>query len=484
VTSQIHEAIRARIEVLDIWRRNQRPMQEGDNLRWLSRLNWFLGDQDQAKRYAVEAIQLLETLPPGPELAMAYSNQAQLHMLANELAEALHWGNQAIELAERMGNAETLSHALNNVGSAELQAGQLEAGQSKLERSLKIAMAHELEEHVARAYTNLGSEAVKRRDYAQAMHSLNDGIAYSIERDLDAWSLYLLAWRARANLELGRWSEADEDALAVLNNPHASSIARIPALTALGRVRARRGDPEVQAALDEARERALPTGELQRIGPAAAARAEAAWLRGEQEQAAAEAQDAYELAIKHQAAWEIGELAFWLWRAGGLVEPPQGAAEPFALQLAGDWRSAAQAWERLRCPYEQAMALADGDEAAQLAALEIFRSLGARPAVEFVQQKLKAVPMQRLEKEKFGGLTAREREVAALITQGKSNREIAEKMTVGVRTAETYVTGDKKKTFCIYDAPTPEAIRHAAQRNSLPVDRIIEVSVLDPYFYQ
>jgi hypothetical protein len=48
----------------------------------------------------------------------------------------------------------------------------------------------------------------------------------------------------------------------------------------------------------------------------------------------------------------------------------------------------------------------------------------------------------------------------------------------------SYVTGDKKKTFCIYDAPTPEAIRRAAQRNSLPVDRITEVSVLDPYFYQ
>ena len=46
----------------------------------------------------------------------------------------------------------------------------------------------------------------------------------------------------------------------------------------------------------------------------------------------------------------------------------------------------------------------------------------------------------RTEKEKFGGLTAREREVATLIAQGKSNREIAESMTVGVKTIETYVT--------------------------------------------
>ncbi|HKZ69062.1 MAG TPA: DUF4242 domain-containing protein [Anaerolineales bacterium] len=47
----------------------------------------------------------------------------------------------------------------------------------------------------------------------------------------------------------------------------------------------------------------------------------------------------------------------------------------------------------------------------------------------------------------------------------------------------SYVSADKRKTFCICDAPTPEAVRHAAQRNGLPVDRITEVRVLDPYFY-
>jgi len=54
----------------------------------------------------------------------------------------------------------------------------------------------------------------------------------------------------------------------------------------------------------------------------------------------------------------------------------------------------------------------------------------------------------------------------------------------GVTWVHSYVTYDRKKTFCIYDAASPEAIRRAAQRNNLPVDRIIEVSVLDPYFYR
>jgi hypothetical protein len=48
----------------------------------------------------------------------------------------------------------------------------------------------------------------------------------------------------------------------------------------------------------------------------------------------------------------------------------------------------------------------------------------------------------------------------------------------------SYVTTDKKKTFCIYDAPSPDAIKKSAKMNGLPVDNIIEVSVLDPYFYK
>jgi hypothetical protein len=48
----------------------------------------------------------------------------------------------------------------------------------------------------------------------------------------------------------------------------------------------------------------------------------------------------------------------------------------------------------------------------------------------------------------------------------------------------SYVSADKKRTFCVYDGPSPEAIRRTATRNKLPVERITEVRVLDPYFYK
>lgn len=53
----------------------------------------------------------------------------------------------------------------------------------------------------------------------------------------------------------------------------------------------------------------------------------------------------------------------------------------------------------------------------------------------------------------------------------------------GVTWVHSYVNADKTRTYCIYDGPSPEAIRRAAEVNTLPVDRIVEVRVLDPYFY-
>ena len=55
---------------------------------------------------------------------------------------------------------------------------------------------------------------------------------------------------------------------------------------------------------------------------------------------------------------------------------------------------------------------------------------------------------------------------------------------LGVTWVHSYVSGDKTKTYCVYDGPTPEAIRRAAERNGLPVDVVTEVRVLDPYFYK
>jgi hypothetical protein len=60
---------------------------------------------------------------------------------------------------------------------------------------------------------------------------------------------------------------------------------------------------------------------------------------------------------------------------------------------------------------------------------------------------------------------------------------VSKNMDDEVTWIQSYVSDDKSKSFCIYDAPSPEAVRRAARRNNLPIDQITEVRVLDPYFY-
>jgi hypothetical protein len=56
--------------------------------------------------------------------------------------------------------------------------------------------------------------------------------------------------------------------------------------------------------------------------------------------------------------------------------------------------------------------------------------------------------------------------------------------TEGVTWVHSYVSSDKHKTYCIYDGASPEAIERVAAANGLPVDKVVEVQVLDPYFYR
>jgi DNA-binding CsgD family transcriptional regulator len=452
LTDQLTDATASRERALGCWRTLGNRRREGDTLRWLSRLAWFAGRGADADRVGREAVQLLEDLAPGPELAMAYSNLSQLAMLGANTDEAVAWGGRAIELAESLGQTEILVHALNNVGTAEMQAGR-PGGQPTLERSLALALADGLEEHVARAYTNLAWEALYRRDYPLASRNLEEGIRYCTERDLDILRLYMLASQARADFEQGRWTEATRTVEIVLRDPRTAPVSRIDALAVLGRLRARRGDREVWPPLDEALALATATGQLQRLGPVAAARAEAAWLQGDPAAARAVVEDALDLAQRTKShAWPTGELAFWLWRLGGPDRLPTvglpDAAEPFALQMAGDLDAAADRWRALGCPYEAAAALADSDQETQLrAALTELERLRARPLAAAVARRLRELGVRGLARgprpatrANPANLTARELEVLGLLVEGRSNRQIAEQLFISNKTASVHVT--------------------------------------------
>jgi DNA-binding CsgD family transcriptional regulator len=455
LTDDIADAFAARHVAMEEHRAAGDRVREGDAHRWLSRLAWFLGDNATAEDEARIAVDLLEPRGPGPELAMAYSNMAQLRMLTNDDAGAIAWGTRAIALAEALDEPEVLVHALNNVGMAELRGEHAAAGRAKLERSLALALDGGFEEHVARAYTNLGSAAVEARALADAQRDLDAGIAYCAEHDLDAWRLYMTGYRARAELDEGRWDEAALSAGAVLAHRRVPTPSRVSPLLVVGRLRARRGDPDPWTPLDEALTLARGTGELQRLGPVAVARAEARWLAGEEERIGEETEAALALALERGEPWMAGELALWRRRAGLAVDdvPRAGLAEPCRLELDGAAADAGERWTALGLPFEAALALAhdDGEDARRRALAELQR-LGARPAAQRVARALRERGARDLRqgpraatRANPGGLTAREVEVVVLVAEGLRNAEIAARLFMSERTVAHHVSAILRK---------------------------------------
>jgi len=445
------ETIASRREAIELWRAVANPVKEGENLAHLTMALLTHGQGNEAQLCCQTAIQILEKQPPGKELALAYRNQALLEMINHNLSQATLLAEKAVALAERFGDVRILAMAYDTLGSNWLST-DFERGSEYLKRCLAIAQEAGLEARVASVYANLGSTASDLYRFETAEHYLAEGIAYCAERDLDLVLYYLLSCQAMTCMYLGHWREAAEAASEVLQHPDISAYNRLPALVALGRLRARQGEPDALSLLMRALEIAVVSDHFENIAPVRAALVEAAWLEGSRERTLSEARALYDLAVNKQHPWLAGEAAFWLWQCGEQPTQYDWMAAPFTLQIAGEWQAAADEWERLVSPYEQARALAEGDNQAQIAALKIFERLGARPAAEILRKRLQnagAVKIPRKPhastRENPFGLTGRQVEILALLIEGLSNTEISARLHISPKTADHHVSAILEK---------------------------------------
>ena len=447
LTGQYQQAIDVYGSALAKRRELGQPVQQGSVLRWLSRLSWYADDRRAANRYAIEAVTTLEALPPTAELAVAYCNRGDLDTEDHDVDAAIGWTQRAIALAEPLGRTDILCQALECQGLARLVGGDAQ-GWTDLERSMALARAGGHQELVASNYTNLAAMAVSCRQYGQAAEYLESGMAYCDEHELEFLRPYMLAYRARLKFEQADWHGAGLDIEAVLRHPRTTPIARIPALRTLAHLRIRRGDPDVGTLLEEIVALGGPTPELQRVGTLAAVRAEAAWLADDPAGVIAAVMPAYQLVLARRDPRMKGELAAWLWRAGALEQPPADVAEPYGLELAGDWHGAARRWQELGCPYEQASLLAwHGGEVEQREALQILEQLGAGPAAAALRQRMRAQGVQGIPRGTRSstrrdphGLTRREAEIMALLSEGLRNAAIAKRLFVSAKTVDHHVS--------------------------------------------
>jgi DNA-binding CsgD family transcriptional regulator/tetratricopeptide (TPR) repeat protein len=442
-------------EAAELRRRAKDILGLGRDLTRLTRFAWMCGRRADAERFVAEAIAVLETAPPGPELAWAYSHQSQLDMLDWRMDRAVAWGERALDLATQLNEKEIIIHALGNIGAAKADG----VHGVELEKSFDLAVAGKYHDHVERASCNLACMYYWRRDYRSALKYIDRGVSYAVALELRHWEAYLRGWRSMVLLDQGDWTAAEDEALEICRRTNAADMYRFPALIALARLRVRRGDPDADIPLAAARHFAAGVAELQRSIYVAIIVAEKAWLvmSTEDDEAKRMLIEVQAWAKERNTSWIIEDAALWLSllgdRAPGLDAPDESVGEisklssPFREHCAGRWQEAAEGWRALGRPYEEALALSGGDDAGQRAALEILDRLGAVPAAARLRRQMRAggsraIPRGpiAMTRANAAGLTRRQVQVLGLLGEALSNAEIAARLCISAKTAEHHVS--------------------------------------------
>jgi DNA-binding CsgD family transcriptional regulator/tetratricopeptide (TPR) repeat protein len=440
------DAVAAARRAVPIWEEAGETVRLGQTLVSLSRHHYMAGEVREARETGRRAVRLLE--PSGDDalhgLARAYLG-AQL-VLTDHEDEGLVELEIARKLAERADASEVLVMYLDYKGLAQLFLGDI-GGVALLEQAAALAASMSQHEYVARAHAGLveGLHRLGRR--ADVAARLDETISWARDHGLYAHLYLHEAHRALLAADRGDWDGAESGLrrqLAAVPEPGILGRFTIPML---GRLYARRGNPDAGPLLDRAWEDGLRSDMLQSLVPAGLAIIEQAWLAGEPDRARSQAELLLSRTDRSGAERYRGELLRYLLRAGWVVEAFDCCPEEYAAGLRGDWATAASRWQQIGNPYEQALELAEsGEPEPTLEALRLLDGLGAEPAGRLVRRRLRALGVTRIPRgpirttlENPAGLTERQLAVLELVAGGLTNAEIAEQLVLSVRTVDHHV---------------------------------------------
>jgi DNA-binding CsgD family transcriptional regulator/tetratricopeptide (TPR) repeat protein len=448
----------------------------------VKRANYFEGGQRDPFADLDRAVEL--AAPGSADLSAALSTRAALMMIESDLEPALEIARRALASAEEADDDARRGDAHNTLGCLLIQVGRHQEGEAHLEVAREIAMA-EGGRGMFRFYGNYTDVLIGAGRYTEAIQMARDGRRDSARRGLARTAgAFMAGNEAEAEVLAGRW----DDAVATIDealrlDPPSATRGHLHTLRAM--VEVRRG--EVSAAedcLDRASEQLIrATRQPQYMLPLAVARAEVAAAQGKREaslevmrNAAANAGALVTPSAGWSFAWAWGRLLL----AAGAAAPPELEAMLEHLRVASphlawtavtraqgaqmrgavaDWAGAVAALEaadglrheladaRLRLA-EHLVGAGDLEQArAQLrAAWESICALGAvslEPAAAAIAARAR-VTLPRSGAGASGRsdsiLTPREREVLALVAEGRSNRAVADTLFISVKTASVHVS--------------------------------------------
>jgi DNA-binding CsgD family transcriptional regulator/tetratricopeptide (TPR) repeat protein len=439
------DAVDATRKGLQIWIDVGDVVRAADTKRQLSIMLWRVSDGEAALVAAREAADLLMPLGETAELGWVHAVLAKL--LDWDDPQCLEHGRKAVAIADATGDMALKSDALNSIGCVLVQSG--EDGFDELHESLECAREAQALPQMARAYGNLQGMQLGLYRLRQAESTFDEAIGFIEEHDIATYDHCLTGVHCLVLAELGRWDESFALADGMLSRPFLSPSNQVNPLQAAGLVRARRADADGIGQLEESLRIAEGMGSADYIAEARLSLLEGRWLTGHLDSARELVEQLQAGSFGSLDPWFVGSLTAWRRRLGLTVDAHiDRCARPYALQIEGSWRAAADEWAALGAPYQRGLALLDsGVEDGIREALDVFDRLGARAASDIAKAELRslgvtAIPRGRRNATRDDplGLTPREREVLELIGVGATNADIAERLVISPKTVDNHVS--------------------------------------------